>query len=143
VTQRPSSKTAGWVLYDGPCGFSSASARRAAVILNSLGFDLLPLQTPWVIQRLGPAATLAAQEMALLTREGRVVGGVDAYVYVAEQFRWGRPFAWLARRGPVDRLLRWTYRWIAAHRQQISAACRLRPDLPPAKEVSDDPRPLH
>jgi predicted DCC family thiol-disulfide oxidoreductase YuxK len=143
VAQSTSNNNAGWVLYDGRCGFCSAGARRTAGILKSLGFDLLPLQTPWVVQRLGASATLMAQEMALLTREGRVVGGVDAYVYVAEQFWWGRPFAWLARRRPVDRVLRWTYRWIAAHRQQISAACRLRPDLPPEQEVSDDPRPLH
>jgi predicted DCC family thiol-disulfide oxidoreductase YuxK len=135
---------AGWVLYDGRCGFCSAGARRTAGMLKSLGFGMLPLQTPWVVQRLGPEATLAAQEMALLTREGRVVGGMDAYAYVAEQFWWGRPLAWLMRRRPVDRLLRWTYRWIAAHRQQISAACRLRPDLPAAdEEVRDDRRPLH
>ena len=124
---------AGWVLYDGHCGFCSAGVRRAASLLRRLGYPPVPLQTPWVVEKLGPDATVIAQEMALLTRDGQVLGGIDAYLYIAQKLWWARPLALLARFRPIDRLLRRAYRWIAAHRQQISAACRLRPDLPPTQ----------
>ena len=123
----------GWVLYDGRCGFCSAGARRMAKLLARLGFGVTPLQTPWVVEKLGRDAKLNLQELGLLTRDGRLLEGVDAYVYVADQVWWGKPLAWLARFAWVDRVLRWAYRWIAAHRTQISRACRLTPDLPGEK----------
>ena len=123
-------KIRGWVLYDGHCGFCSAGARQTASLMRRLGFAITPLQTPWVAARLGNDLAHIPQEMALLTRDGLLLEGVDAYLYIAGQMWWARPFAFLAKVRWVDQLLRWMYRWIAAHRRQISAACRLQPDLP-------------
>ena len=132
MTENPNIR--GWVLYDGRCGFCSAGTRQMAGLLRGLGFATAPLQAPWVAAKLGEAASLAPQEMGLLTRDGRLLEGVDAYVHVAEQLWWGKPFARLARIGWINRWLRRAYRWIAAHRGQISTACRLRPDLPADEE---------
>src|SRR5947209_5424165 len=93
VTLERKHNPAGWVLYDGHCGFCSAGARRMVGLLKNLGFAIIPLQTPWVVDKLGADVTLSAQEMALLTRAGVLVGGIDAYIYVADQFWYGRPFA--------------------------------------------------
>ena len=125
----------GWVLYDGRCGFCSAGARRTRAFLHNLGFAVLPLQTPWVVVRLGKSMTLTPRQMALLTRDGALLEGVDAYIHIAGQFWWGRPFARLARLSLLNRLLRKAYQWIADRRQRISAVCRLTPDLPAKENV--------
>lgn len=130
VDRRP---VRGWVLYDGRCGFCSAGARRMAGLLRRLDFRTVPLQTPWVVEKLGTPPNVTPMEMAVLTCEGRVLQGVDAYLHVAEQFWWGKPFAWVARLRVVNGLLRAIYRWIAAHRLRISALCKLQPDLPGEK----------
>jgi hypothetical protein len=104
---------------------------------------LVPLQTPWVTRRLGSNPAAAPREMALLTGDGRIIAGDDAYLYVAEQLWWARALARVGRFRPIHRLLRGAYAWIAAHRQRISSACRLQPDLPHGTEVPDDRRLLH
>jgi hypothetical protein len=102
-----------------------------AAMLDRLGFRTTPLQSPWVVERLGPKKALTPGEMALLTRDGQLLFGVDAYIHVLEQTSSLRPFAKVARVGWVYGRLRGLYRWIADHRQQISAVCHLKPDLPP------------
>jgi predicted DCC family thiol-disulfide oxidoreductase YuxK len=125
-----STEAKGWVLYDGRCGFCSAGARRMASFLNHLHFRTTPLQTPWVVDRLGSQKALNPGEMALLTREGKLLFGVDAYVHVLEQTPGLKPFASIARTPWIHRLLERAYRWVADHRLQISTVCRLKPDLP-------------
>ena len=123
----------GWVLYDGRCGLCSAGARRSRSLLRRLGLRLATLQS---------AGRSASQEFLLLTRDGSILGGVDAYLFVAEQLWWARPLARLGRVRPIHHTLSRAYRWIASHRRQISAVCRLHPDLTET-EVADDRRLLH
>ena len=119
----------GWILYDGRCGMCSAGARRLRSFFLRAGFATIPLQTPWVVAKIGAGLSLAPEEMALLTREGRLLGGVDVYIHVAEQSGWSKPLAALGRVGWIHRLLTSLYRWIAAHRHRISTVCRLQADL--------------
>jgi predicted DCC family thiol-disulfide oxidoreductase YuxK len=156
ITDKTKREATGWVLYDGRCGFCSAGVRRAAPVLKTVGLVLLPVQAPWAVRQLKlTRGTRSAEgepaghrdrvpgEIALLTRDGRLIGGVDAYLYIAERLWWARPLGRLGRLGPIHRLLHIVYAWIAGHRQQISAACRLDADLPPETEVGDDRRLLH
>ena len=130
IKNKTNNKPIGWVLYDGHCGFCSAGIRRVANLLHHLGYATLPLQTPWVAEKIGASAAFAPQELALLTPNGQLLNGIDAYLFIAEKIWWARPLARIARIRPIYNLLHRTYRWIADHRQQISATCRLHPDLP-------------
>ena len=120
----------GWILYDGRCGMCSAGVRRLRTLFRHAGFVAIPLQTPWVIAKLGAGQTLAPREMAMLTHDGQLLLGVDVYIHVAERNGWSRPFATLGKIQWVHGVLTAIYRWIAAHRHRISAVCRLQPDLP-------------
>lgn len=108
----------------------SAGVRRLRSLFLRAGFVTIPLQTPWVVAKLGAGKSLAPEEMMLLTREGQLLGGVDVYIHVAEQWWWSKPLAVLGRAGRVHGVLTSLYRWIAAHRHRISTVCRLQADLP-------------
>lgn len=129
ATSSESPSPRGWILYDGRCGMCSTGARRTTRLFNRAGYVTTPLQTPWIVARLGGAKTLAPKEMALLTREGQLFEGVDVYLHLAEQWWWSKPFAIIGRVPCVRSLLKIMYRWIAEHRHRISAVCHLQPDL--------------
>jgi predicted DCC family thiol-disulfide oxidoreductase YuxK len=59
--------------------------RRVRASLEAGGFQPEPLQSPWVRQRLNLPESLLLAEMRVLTREGRVLGGADALVYLARE----------------------------------------------------------
>ena len=120
----------GWILYDGRCGMCSVGVRRLRALFHQAGFVAIPLQTPWVVAKLGAGQTLSPREMGLLTPDGRLLQGVDVYIHLAEQSGWSRPLATAGKIRWVHRVLSYLYRWIAAHRQRISTVCRLQPDLP-------------
>ena len=115
----------GWVWFDGDCPWCVGWARRAGPALARRGFALAPLQTPWVRARLGLAEGGRPQEMAVLTAQGRALGGADALLELARHFwwaRWVRGLAWLPGVLP---LLRAAYRWGAARRPCAKGACAL------------------
>jgi predicted DCC family thiol-disulfide oxidoreductase YuxK len=135
ISNKTDDAVTGWVLYDGRCGMCSAGARRSRSLLRRLGLRLAPLQS---------TGRSGSQELLLLARDGRVLGGVDAYLHVADHLWWARPLARLGHLPPIHRALCRVYRWIAAHRRRISTACHLRPDISsPQTEVADDRRLLH
>ena len=114
----------GWILYDGDCRYCVAAAKQFEGLLARRGFVFLPLQTPWVQERLGLEPDAPLQEMRVLTVDRRDFGGADAVIFLAQQMWWSTPFAVLATlpgiHGAVDR----TYRWIAAHRGCTHLACK-------------------
>jgi len=115
----------GWLLYDADCPFCTRSARRVERLIGTRGYAILPLQTPWVRDRLGLSATAPWREMIVLTHDGDRAGGADAALRLAEAFWWGVPLAWLGRRPGVHALLRRGYAWIAARRSCAGGACAL------------------
>jgi len=106
----------GWVFYDRDCRSCTDAAKRFDRLLARRGFYFIPLQTPWVQQRLGLEPKAPLEEMRLLTRDGHDFGGADALIFLARQIWWAWPFYLLSRfSGPrhfADRI----YRWIATHR---------------------------
>lgn len=115
----------GWVLFDGDCPWCVGWARRAGGALARRGFALAPLQTPWVRARLGLAEGVRPEEMAVLTAQGRVLGGADALLELARHFWWARWVRGLARLPGVLPLLHAAYRWGAARRPCANGACAL------------------
>jgi predicted DCC family thiol-disulfide oxidoreductase YuxK len=117
----------GWILYDGGCRSCTASAKRFDRIFRRHGFVFLPLQTDWVMQRLGLEPGAPLEEMHVLTADGRDIGGADAVIFLARQIWWARPFAALARLPSMHKLLDRGYRWIATHRGCDHITCNLPP----------------
>ena len=116
----------GWILYDGACASCSASARRFDRIFRRRGFFFLPLQTEWVMQRLGLEAGAPLEEMHVLTNEGQDIAGADAVIFLARQIWWARPVVALARLPGMHALLDRSYRWVAAHRGCDYIVCDLK-----------------
>ena len=114
------SKVRGWILFDGECSLCRNAARRFTPFLRRHHFDVVPLQTPWVRERLGMSDEELLSEMRLLTAAGLVRGGADALIGIAWQIWWARPLAWCARLPLIGPALRRAYRWMARHRHCLA-----------------------
>ncbi len=111
----------GWVLYDGECPMCLRSAKRFSRILCSRRFDLAPLQTPWVRERLGLPEGERPKEMIVLTVSGESHRGADAIAFLARHIWWAWPLYVLSRLPGVMRLMRRVYRNIAVQRGRAPA----------------------
>jgi predicted DCC family thiol-disulfide oxidoreductase YuxK len=116
---------AGWIFYDRDCRSCSELALRFGSVFARRGFTFEPLQEPWVQAKLGLSAAETLTEMRVLTRDGTVIGGADAVVFLARQVWWMSPLSWIARLPGGLSVLRSLYRWVAARRH--CAVCRLEP----------------
>lgn len=125
-----SQRRRGWVLYDAECAFCTRWMARLEKAIVRRQFQLAPLQTPWVNERLGLAQSSTPDEIKLLTVEGSVFGGADALIYLARLIWWAWPVYLLARLPGAKPLLRAAYRAVARRRHCLSGGCkpRLTPD---------------
>src|SRR5262245_48961849 len=113
----------GWVLYDQDCPFCRAWAQRVEPALSRRGFDLAPLQSPWLQECLDCPLNQPFDEMKVLTRHGQLIGGADALLFLARSIWWAWPL-WLIGLLPgIKPLLRLGYRRFAAHRHCRGGAC--------------------
>ena len=112
-----------YVCYDAHCPYCTAGALRFEKTLAARGFVTLPLQTPWVLRRLGLAPGERPSEMAVFTRENTILGGADAILYIARRVWWLWPLFVLSKLPGAKKLLRAVYRWIAARRPCNAGAC--------------------
>jgi predicted DCC family thiol-disulfide oxidoreductase YuxK len=99
----------GWVLFDAQCLLCTRLARRCEPLLRKHGFALVPLETPWVRERLAKCGGELLSEMRLLTPHGNIYGGADALIALAQQIWWARPLYWFARLPLVRAALRKVY----------------------------------
>jgi predicted DCC family thiol-disulfide oxidoreductase YuxK len=116
----------GWVLYDGECSLCTDAAARFAPMLRRHHFDLAPLQTPWVQQRLGLKPDEALTEMKLLTEDSRIYGGADAFMQITRRIWWAWPLFAISFLPGIKSLLRALYRKIAARRNCIGGQCKVK-----------------
>jgi predicted DCC family thiol-disulfide oxidoreductase YuxK len=129
ITDRQSKQagTRGWILYDGECALCRRSVEFWRDTFERQGFEFEALQTAWVRATLGLGDAELLREMRVKLRDGRVFGGAEAIVELAQHVWWARPLVWLARAPAVKRLLRAIYRGIAARRKCEGAACAVAP----------------
>src|SRR5207248_1946906 len=95
MTNNIDAKAKGWVLYDGGCGMCRRGIRTLGGLLRRLGYRAAPLQEPWVHEAVGKGT--GRDEVLVLTADGKVRGGVEAYLHVANEVWWGKPLAWVGR----------------------------------------------
>jgi predicted DCC family thiol-disulfide oxidoreductase YuxK len=114
-----------WIIYDGNCGFCTAIINRMRGPMTRRGFVFLPFTSPAVFERLHSDPDASPDEMLVLTPTGKRFGGADAVIYLAGQVWWAWPIYLLGHVPGIYHLMRWGYRWIAAHRSCTAGACSI------------------
>lgn len=115
----------GHVLYDDSCGFCRRWIPFWGPTLLRRGFDIAPLQSEWVRDRLGFPDDELIKDLLLLLADGQLVRGADVYRYVMRQIWWAYPLYVFAI-APVGRqAFDWGYRTFARNRFLVSRACGL------------------
>jgi uncharacterized protein YqjF (DUF2071 family) len=117
----------GWVLYDQGCGVCARWVPFWASTLKRLDLDTAPLQSPWVMERLGLAPDALLRDLRLVLDDGRQHVGADAYRYVMARLWWARPLGLLAGAPGLRDVFDAGYRAFADNRLGVSHACGLRP----------------
>jgi predicted DCC family thiol-disulfide oxidoreductase YuxK len=95
-------------------------------MLEKRGFVFEPLQSAGAAEILGLREGEVPDEMKLQTRDGGILGGADAMLYICRRIWWAWPL-WLISKLPgAMPVFRFAYRLFARNRQKISGACRLK-----------------
>jgi predicted DCC family thiol-disulfide oxidoreductase YuxK len=124
LTHMPNDRP-GTIYFDAACGMCSAAARRMQRVFGPRGFAVIPLQSEEATERLGLDPLSIPGEIKLRTRDGRILGGADAFVELSRFVWWMFPIRMIAGLPPGLWLMKCVYAWIARRRHRISAACRL------------------
>lgn len=125
MTDNNASSLTGWVCYDGECAFCLRWVRRIEGALQQHSFAFVPLQTPWVKARLNVSEAELMAEGRLILADGRVLGGANAAVLLAQYIWWLWPL-WFASKIPgAMPVIRACYRFVAKNRYCIGGSCYL------------------
>jgi predicted DCC family thiol-disulfide oxidoreductase YuxK len=125
IPKQTSEAAQGWVLYDGECPLCLNAVARFAPLLRRHHFDLAPLQTTWVQNRLGLKTDEPLMEMKLLAGDETIFGGAEALAQIARRIWWAWPLFALAQVPGAMILLRGIYCWIAANRNCLNSNCQI------------------
>jgi predicted DCC family thiol-disulfide oxidoreductase YuxK len=115
----------GWILYDDSCGFCRRWVPFWENALLKRGFAIAPLQADWVRHKLNVDENDLLQDLRLLLADGELIQGADVYRYAMKRIWWVYPF-YLFSAAPICRnIFNWGYKTFAAHRHQVSRACKI------------------
>jgi predicted DCC family thiol-disulfide oxidoreductase YuxK len=119
-TAPASQPTAGWILYDGECSFCFRWVHIWEGVVGRRGFVVKDLQSASLDGTLQVSPENLLDDIRVLTRDGQVVSGADAYLYVTRRIWWAWPFYAIFRLPGFNRLLWWGYRTFARNRYCVS-----------------------
>src|SRR5258708_4140968 len=123
----------GWVLYDGGCGFCFRWVHFWEKMIERRGFALKDLQSAWEDGILKCSQRKLLDDILVLTRDGKVESGADAYLFVARRILGAWPFYATFHLPGFNSMLWRGYRWFNRNRYRISRHCPL-----PKQGNSDD-----
>jgi predicted DCC family thiol-disulfide oxidoreductase YuxK len=124
MTDAKGSRTSrGWVFFDRDCPICTSLARRFRRALEKRGFGLAGLQDPRVQALLNLPPEKLLREMRVATVEGKIYGGAEAIIFLAQQIWWAWPLYAAAKLPGVPHLLDAAYFWFADHRKCATGAC--------------------
>jgi alginate O-acetyltransferase complex protein AlgI len=118
-------KSVGWIFYDADCRYCRAMARRFQPLFAGRQFELLPLQTAGLAEKLHLAKSELLAEMRVLRPDGKCFSGADALIEIARDFWWAWPVWQLGRVPAIRGILRAGYRWIARNRSCAVGGCEI------------------
>jgi len=113
----------GWVFYDGFCPICTGIVSWIGPQFRRRGFRFVPLQDGWVGSALGVSTHELRREMKLHRRDGRTVGGVEAWKELGSAVPWLRPLVAMSGWPGIRRIADAVYRWVAANRYCLSGVC--------------------
>jgi predicted DCC family thiol-disulfide oxidoreductase YuxK len=114
-----------WVLYDDGCGICRKWVPFWRKTLVQNGFEIAPLQSKWVADRLHLSDEELMRDIRLLLKDGSEISGADAYRYVMRRIWWAYPFYLLSISPILRKIFDVTYRTFARNRYRISNTCKL------------------
>ena len=124
MTNQPDATPAkGWVMYDADCGICRLLAARVHDVLERRGIALVPLQEPWVVERLRLREEELLRDVHLLFIDGGQRTGADVYRYFMRRVWWLLPFYALSVTPGLKAVFDAAYRWFADNRHLISRTC--------------------
>jgi predicted DCC family thiol-disulfide oxidoreductase YuxK len=127
----------GWVLYDGGCRFCFRWVHFWEKVIERRGFSLKDLQSAWEDGDLKSSQEKLLDDILVLTRDGTLESGADAYLFVARRIWWAWPFYAIFRLPGFNWMLWVGYRWFNRNRYRISRHCPL-PQQANSGRVSKD-----
>jgi predicted DCC family thiol-disulfide oxidoreductase YuxK len=130
----------GWVLYDGGCGFCFRWVHFWESVIERRGFSLKDLQSAWEDGGLKRSQQNLLDDILVLTRDGKLESGADAYLFVARRIWWAWPFYAIFRLPGFNWMLWQGYRWFNRNRYRISRHCPLPPRGNSAHALKDSSR---
>jgi alginate O-acetyltransferase complex protein AlgI len=95
-------------------------------VLERNGFVPVPLQSAEARAALGLSGPELLSELRVVLRDGKVLGGADAVVYLLQFLRAGRALSRLAEFPGMMPLLRRAYHWVARNRSCNAGACEVK-----------------
>lgn len=120
-------RESGWILYDGDCGFCYWWVHFWEKTVAKRGFALKDLQSAAADGTLKISGDKLLDDIRVLTRDGRVESGADAYLYVTRRIWWAWPFYAIFRLPGFNWVLWRGYRWFNRNRYRFSRQCPLPP----------------
>lgn len=118
-------KHIGWLLYDADCGLCEKIAKWVTPILAKRHIAVIPLQTAWVIEKLGLPMEALLANMRYLSKDGEHLEGGDAYRFCMKRIWWVMPFGYLVSLPLFKQIFDWCYRKFANNRYRFSKTCGL------------------
>ena len=112
----------GCVLYDENCPFCRTIMSSLGNTLREHGFDIAPLQSPWVIQRLNLPEEELLRGVRLLLPDGRQIIGPDVYRFIMRKIYWTYPLYFFSLIPPLRNIFDMACREIAKNRYCIASA---------------------
>jgi predicted DCC family thiol-disulfide oxidoreductase YuxK len=120
-----SSPPRGWVLYDAQCGFCQRWVHLWQATATRHGFAVKSLQAAQSEGLLQLQQENLLDDVRVLTPDGKLISGADAYLHVARHIWWTWPCYAVFSLPGFHWLLQQTYRWINRHRYRLSDTCTL------------------
>jgi predicted DCC family thiol-disulfide oxidoreductase YuxK len=108
------------VLYDGGCGFCTRQARLAARVAGAGRTRLVSTATPGVREQYGLTADGVGRQLYVRDGRGRLWGGAGAVARLVRAVPVVGVVGWLYLVPGLRQVADSLYRWVSAHRQEIS-----------------------
>jgi predicted DCC family thiol-disulfide oxidoreductase YuxK len=125
VLTSPAAGKNGRLYYDGECGFCLRWIRRQKRFIQAQGFELITIQQSDLAKRFELTEGDLLGEMKVVTKDERLIGGADAWLYVLFP-RWRTRFLYYFGHTPgIHALLVCGYRWLARNRFRFGGRCEL------------------
>jgi lipase maturation factor 1 len=117
---------AGWILYDGSCGFCRRWVPFWEKALRRRGFGIAALQEEWVMEKLGLPPEKLLDDLRLLLADGTHVAGPDVYRHAMRRIWWALPMYAFSVLPGCRCVFDSAYGVFARNRYRVSAACGLK-----------------